>query len=271
MVKNWGTTLGQIPQVNTGNQNSDDDEYGALWKFQRKNPPIFEGEHEPDKAQAWLKEIEKIFRVMNYTDAQRVQFGTHMLEKELEDLWGNTVRYLKKRRSKCLKFVNGLRHDIKKAIGYQQITHFAELVNKSRIYDEDSRESASHYKASNEGKGKGQYRHCANECNKNLVKCFKCDKLGHKDVDYKVGSSVTCYNCGEKGNISTKCDKLKKEQEKGKVFALSGSETTTDDRLIQVKEDLFLSAKQVDESVQDGAELFMLLATLDVHEKRYMI
>ena len=47
-------------------------------------------------------------------------------------------------RSKCLKFVNGLRPDIKKAIGYQQITHFAELVNKSRIYDEDSRESSAY-------------------------------------------------------------------------------------------------------------------------------
>ena len=29
-----------------------------------------------------------------------------------------------------------------------------------------------------------------------------------------------------------------------------------------------MSAKQVDESVQDGAELFMLLATLDIREKR---
>src|ERR1051325_5562459 len=38
-------------------------------------------------------------------------------------------------RSNCLKFVNGLRPNIKKAIGYQQIARFAELVNKSRIYD----------------------------------------------------------------------------------------------------------------------------------------
>ena len=53
-------------------------------------------------------------------------------------------------RPKCLKFVNSLRPDIKKAIGYQQITHFAELVNKSRIYDEDSRERASYYKNVND-------------------------------------------------------------------------------------------------------------------------
>ncbi|XP_058725846.1 uncharacterized protein LOC131597152 [Vicia villosa] len=158
---------------------------------------------------------------MNCTDVQKLQFGTHMLEKEPEDWWGNTVQrfdeegmeftwalfhdaflenyfpedvhgkkeveflelkqgngtvaeYAAKfqeliqycshysttnvERSKCLKFMNGLRHDIKKSIGYQHITYFAELVNKIQIYDEDSRESASNYKSSNDGKGKGQYR-----------------------------------------------------------------------------------------------------------------
>ena len=43
---------------------------------------------------------------------------------------------------------------------------------------------------------------------------------------------MTCYNCGEQGHISTKCDKPKKEQARGKVFALSGSETADEDRLI---------------------------------------
>ena len=56
-----GGSLGKIPQVNAGSRNGDDDEFRALGKFQRNNPPIFEGEHEPDKAQAWLKVIEKIF------------------------------------------------------------------------------------------------------------------------------------------------------------------------------------------------------------------
>ncbi|XP_058762759.1 uncharacterized protein LOC131636126 [Vicia villosa] len=175
-------SLGQIPQVNASNRNGDDDEICALGRFQRNNPPIFEGEHEHDKAQAWLKAIGMIFRVMNYIDAQRVQFGTHMLEKEAEDWWGNTAQRFEEKgfvitwdlfhdaflenyfpedvsgkkeveflelkqgngtvaeyaarfqelikycpyyntmnaeRSKCLKFVNGLRPDINKAIGYQ--------------------------------------------------------------------------------------------------------------------------------------------------------
>src|ERR1051325_5292676 len=174
-------SLGQIPQVNVG-QKGEEDEFHALGKIQRNNPPIFEGEHEPEKAQAWLKAIENIFRVMNYTDVQKVQFGTHMLEKEAEDWWSNTVqrfdeegvevswalfcdaflenyfpedfrgkkkveflelkqgngtmaKYVARfqelikycphyntmnaKRSKCLKFVNGLRPDIERAIGCQ--------------------------------------------------------------------------------------------------------------------------------------------------------
>ncbi|XP_058788212.1 uncharacterized protein LOC131662423 [Vicia villosa] len=292
-------SLGQIPQG----------------KFQRNNPPIFEGEHEPNKAQAWLKAIEKIFRIMNCIDLLRVQFGTDMLIRKLRISGVTLLRGLEKRNyfpedfhgkkevefhelkqgngivaeyaekfqelikycphyntmnakmSKCLKFVNGLRHDIKKAIRYQQITRFEELVNKRRIYAEDSRESASHYKVLNDGKGKGQYRgkpyddkkkkygydrkpneggtsapvkgfkcgvegHRANECNKNSGKCFECDKPGHKAVDCRSDSGVTCYNCGEQGHISIRFDKPNKEQAKGKVFSLSDVDTTVDDRLI---------------------------------------
>ncbi|XP_058777195.1 uncharacterized protein LOC131651555 [Vicia villosa] len=157
---------------------------------------------------------------MNYTNAQKVQFGFHMLEKEVEDWWGNIIQrfdeegievtwalfsdaflenyfpkdvsgkkeveFLKLKqdngtvgeyiarfqelikyyphynttnaeKSKCLKFVNGLRPKIKKAIGYQKISHFAELVNKSMIYYEGCRESAVHYKSMNDTKRKGQF------------------------------------------------------------------------------------------------------------------
>jgi hypothetical protein len=97
-------------------------------------------------------------------------------------------------RYKCLKFVNGLRPDIKKAIGYQQITRFTKLVNKSRIYDEDSRESASYYKNVNDRKGKGQFHGKPYEHKKKAsagknssgggssapLKCYKCGVEGHR-------------------------------------------------------------------------------------------
>ncbi|XP_050876840.1 uncharacterized protein LOC127080566 [Lathyrus oleraceus] len=163
--------------------------------------------------------------------------------------------------------MNDLRPDIKKAMPYQQITRFYELVNKSRIYDEDSRESAAHYKSLHDKKGKGKFReksydgkkkagdgkktseggshalvkcficgvegHHAPECPKGDVTYFKCGKQGHKSFDCRVTSNVTCYNCGKQGHISTKCNKPKKKQVKGKVFALSGVDTSTKERLIQ--------------------------------------
>jgi len=55
--------------------------------------------------------------------------------------------------SKCIKFENGLLVEIKRAIGYQKICNFSELVSSCRIYEEDTK---AHYKAVNERKGKGQ-------------------------------------------------------------------------------------------------------------------
>jgi hypothetical protein len=45
--------------------------------------------------------------------------------------------------SKCIKFKNGLHADIKRAISYQKISNFSELVSSRRIYEEDTK---AHYK-----------------------------------------------------------------------------------------------------------------------------
>lgn len=61
-----------ILQMNVGDRERDADEFRALGKFQRNNSTTFEGAHELEKAQEWLKAIEKVFRVMNCSDAQKV-------------------------------------------------------------------------------------------------------------------------------------------------------------------------------------------------------
>ena len=53
--------------------------------------------------------------------------------------------------SKCIKFENGLRPEIKKAVGYQKIRVFAVLVDSCRIYEEDNN---AHYKIISEKRGK---------------------------------------------------------------------------------------------------------------------
>ena len=186
----------------------------SLATFQRENPPTFKGKYDPDGALEWLKEIERIFRVMDCTPAQKVRYGTHMLAVEADDWWletcqkleaaGENVTWAVFRReflrkyfpedvcgkkeieflelkqgsmsvveyaakfaelakfyphyaeenaefSKCIKFENGLHPEIKKAVGYQKIRVFADLVDSCRIYEEDNN---AHYTIISEKRGK---------------------------------------------------------------------------------------------------------------------
>ena len=66
----------------------------TLGTFQRENPPTFKGRYDPDGAQDWLKEMERIFRVMDCFEAQKVHYGTHMLAKEADDWWVGTRQRL---------------------------------------------------------------------------------------------------------------------------------------------------------------------------------
>ena len=183
-----------------GNQNRGDiggpDEYQGLDRFQRNNPSTFNGGYNPDGAQKWIQEIEKIFRVMACPEEQKVPFGTYTLVEEAEYWWENTrqrleakdqamtwgafkevflekyfpedvrnkkemeflelkqgsmtvaeysakfeelVRYfphyqgMEGESSKCVKFLNGLRPEVKQAINYQGVRQFPQLVNMCRI------------------------------------------------------------------------------------------------------------------------------------------
>lgn len=60
--------------------------------------------------------------------------------------------------SKCTKFESGLRPEIKQGIGYLETCQFSVLVNKCRIYDEDSRAQSCHYKSISENKRKDHNR-----------------------------------------------------------------------------------------------------------------
>src|SRR4051794_38993195 len=66
----------------------------SLGTFQRENPPVFKGTYDPNGALIWLKEIERIFWVMDCTPEQKVRYGTHMLAVEADDWWLETSRSL---------------------------------------------------------------------------------------------------------------------------------------------------------------------------------
>ncbi|XP_050909616.1 uncharacterized protein LOC127123441 [Lathyrus oleraceus] len=73
--------------------------------------------------------------------------------------------------------------------------------------------------------------HRVSECKSVVNKCYKCGKSGHLVVDCKE-NMVTCYNYGEPGHINTHCTKPTQASIVGKVFALKGNQTSSDDRLI---------------------------------------
>jgi len=64
--------------------------YQGLDRFHRNNPPTFKGGYDLEGAEAWLWEIEKIFRVTECQDHQKVLFATHILADEAKYWWENT-------------------------------------------------------------------------------------------------------------------------------------------------------------------------------------
>ncbi|XP_058752381.1 uncharacterized protein LOC131625546 [Vicia villosa] len=120
-----------------------------LATFQRENPPVFKGTHDSDGALTWLKEIERISHVMDCKEITWVVFRREFLRKYFpEDVCGKKeIEFLELRQwkksvleyaakfvelakfyqhcdgptsefSKCIKFENGLRPEIMKAISY---------------------------------------------------------------------------------------------------------------------------------------------------------
>ncbi|KAL3839142.1 hypothetical protein ACJIZ3_023733 [Penstemon smallii] len=59
----------------------------TLERFLRFQPPKFFGEPNDHKAELWLSEIENIFNVLDYTDAQKINFGTFRLEDTARHWW----------------------------------------------------------------------------------------------------------------------------------------------------------------------------------------
>ncbi|XP_058761821.1 uncharacterized protein LOC131635233 [Vicia villosa] len=221
----WTGAIGQAPQENVGYGGKD--EFRAFGDFQRCNPPIFEGRYGPEKAHAWMREIEKIFQVVSCTNVQKVQFGTHMLTKEADVWWSNTVRRFEIEGIEVTWtlfrdafFGNYFPEDVrgKKEVGFLQLKRGGEQF-REKSYDDMREQSGLRNKPSGGGAS-------------TRIKCYRCGETGHKTVDCGVGSSRICYSCGEQGHNCAMCDKPKKKQAKGKVSALSGAETNTKDKLI---------------------------------------
>jgi hypothetical protein len=138
----------------------------GLADFRGHNPPRYEGDHDPDKVDLWLQEIEKIFEVLHCTGETKLEYASFLLtgedkyfprsaiaqrEAQLLSLYqGNMTdaKYAKKFESlakyfrffnnhvdkdyKCERFESGLNYDNKEVVAPHEIRQYEALVEKCK-------------------------------------------------------------------------------------------------------------------------------------------
>jgi len=65
--------------------------------FQCHKPAEFIGKASPDEADAWLRKCEKIFRVMNYANEQKLLFATYLLNDDAKYWWAGMQQQMQTR------------------------------------------------------------------------------------------------------------------------------------------------------------------------------
>ncbi|XP_058784962.1 uncharacterized protein LOC131659855 [Vicia villosa] len=262
-----------------------------LATFQRENPPVFKGTHDPDSALTWLNEIERIFRVMDCTPDQKVVFCREFLRKYFpEDVHG-------KKEIEFLVLRQGNKLVIEYAAKFRELAKFdhhyvGPTVGKgNQKVVEGKRTSGGDVPAGIVCFKYGKAGHKSMVCTIEAKRCFRCGKFGHVASECQHKEMV-CLNCCEEGHIGSKCQKPKKEQARGKVFALLGTQTTSKDVLIRgmnwleynhvhincydksvrvstaEREDVkLLSARQLRQLMKEDVQVFALVASLSIENQ----
>ncbi|XP_042035166.1 uncharacterized protein LOC121781498 [Salvia splendens] len=70
--------------------------------FRKENPPKFDGLGEPPKAEAWVRDIERIFEFMGCTDRERLACVTYQLTRPADFWWETKKRTMDPARREAL-------------------------------------------------------------------------------------------------------------------------------------------------------------------------
>ncbi|KAJ4717010.1 Retrotransposon protein, putative, Ty3-gypsy subclass [Melia azedarach] len=80
----------QRPQTSNGSATSNT--MHMVEQFRKLQPPFFEGSINPLVAEEWVRELEKIFRLIDCTDQQKVTCATYILKGSASHWWEMTSR-----------------------------------------------------------------------------------------------------------------------------------------------------------------------------------
>ncbi|KAF3785930.1 hypothetical protein EJ110_NYTH19151 [Nymphaea thermarum] len=96
-------TLTSIVQSKAGNQRSQASPTGdttappkekattvSFHHFMTMQPPVFTRDGNPDKAEEWIEEIERIFEVLEVPGGNKVKYGSYMLKGDAQRWWKST-------------------------------------------------------------------------------------------------------------------------------------------------------------------------------------
>ncbi|MQM13870.1 hypothetical protein Taro_046791 [Colocasia esculenta] len=64
-----------------------EDRTALLEKFLRLRPPMFHGEYDPDKAESWTHELERIFETMECVEEDQVRLAVYQLKGAAHEWW----------------------------------------------------------------------------------------------------------------------------------------------------------------------------------------
>ncbi|MQL87205.1 hypothetical protein Taro_019747 [Colocasia esculenta] len=77
----------QVAGANNNNNNNNRGAGELHRNFRNLNPPRFSGTTDPDEAENWLKETERVFRVMQCADGGKLLLATFQFERDARAWW----------------------------------------------------------------------------------------------------------------------------------------------------------------------------------------
>ena len=82
---------------NRHNGNGHNNRAVTLEQFKKLDLPIFRGSTNPMVAEAWIKQMEKIFTALGCGEEQKVVFASFVLQGEADHWWESKARLLRTR------------------------------------------------------------------------------------------------------------------------------------------------------------------------------